>query len=110
MAFLRIIKKIDCIGRARLRALRYNKASDSCFLVFWLFVDRQFFGIQVRSEVVKLVGLLLLLAGWVLVLAAVVLLAASSARAAFVLAGTGVEGLGLALVFRSHLVLRGSRD
>jgi len=58
----------------------------------------------------RLIGFLLLLAGWALVLAAVVLLGASSARAAFVLAGTGVEALGLALVFRSHLVLRGSRD
>jgi NaMN:DMB phosphoribosyltransferase len=58
----------------------------------------------------RLIGFLLLLAGWVLVLAAVVLLGAAPARAAFVLAGTGVEALGLALVFRSHLVLRGSRD
>jgi hypothetical protein len=58
----------------------------------------------------RLIGFLLLLAGWVLVLAAVVLLGASSARAAFSLAGAGVEALGLALVFRSHLVLRGSRD
>jgi len=58
----------------------------------------------------KLVGFLLLLAGWVLVLAAVVLLRAAPARTVFVLAGTGVEALGLALAFRSHLVLRGSRD
>jgi len=58
----------------------------------------------------RLVGFLLLLAGWVLVLAAVVLLGAAPPRAAFVLAGTAVEALGLALVFRSHLVLRGSRD
>ena len=58
----------------------------------------------------KLVGFLLLLAGWILVLAAVVLLGAVPARAAFVLAGIGVEALGLVLVFRSHLVLRGSRD
>ena len=58
----------------------------------------------------RVVGLLLLLSGWVLVLAAVVLLPAVPVRAAFVLAGIGVEGLGLALVFRSHLVLRGPRD
>jgi hypothetical protein len=58
----------------------------------------------------RLVGFLLLVAGWVLVLAAVVLLGASPARAAFALAGTGVEALGLGLVFRSHLVLRGPRD
>ena len=58
----------------------------------------------------RLIGFLLLITGWLLVLAAVVLLGAAPSRAAFVLAGTGVEVLGLALVFRSHLVLRGSRD
>lgn len=50
----------------------------------------------------KLVGFLLLLAGWFLVLAALVLLAAPLPRAAFVLAGVGVEMLGLFLVFRAH--------
>jgi len=58
----------------------------------------------------RLIGFLLLITGWLLVLAAVVLLGAAPSRAAFVLAGTAVEVLGLALVFRSHLVLRGSRD
>ncbi len=56
----------------------------------------------------KLVGFLLLLAGWAIVLAALVLLA-SAPRTGFVLAGIGVEALGLALVVRSHLVLRGER-
>lgn len=58
----------------------------------------------------KLVGFLLLLAGWGLVLAALVLLAAPAPRTAFVLAGVGVEALGLTLVFRSHLVPRGERE
>jgi len=58
----------------------------------------------------RLVGFLLLVAGWILVLAAVVLLGATQARAMFVLAGIAVEALGLALVFRTHLILRGSRD
>jgi len=57
----------------------------------------------------RLVGFLLLLAGWALVLAAVVLLAPAPARTGFVLAGAGVEVLGLILVIRSHRVLHGER-
>ncbi len=57
----------------------------------------------------KFVGFLLLLAGWGIVLAAVVLLASALPRTGFVLAGVGVEVLGLILVVRSHLVLRGER-
>lgn len=51
----------------------------------------------------KVAGFLLLLSGWVLTLAAIVLLAAAGPRAAFLLAGVGVEVLGLVLVARSHL-------
>jgi len=58
---------------------------------------------------VKLAGFLLLLAGWGIVLAAVVLLRSALPRTGFVLAGMGVEVLGLVLVFRSHLVVRGER-
>jgi hypothetical protein len=57
----------------------------------------------------KIVGFLLLLAGWFLVLAAIVLLASPSSPASFVLAGIGVEGLGLILVIRSHLIPREKR-
>jgi hypothetical protein len=57
----------------------------------------------------KVVGFLMLLAGWFLVLAAIVLFAAPSLRAAFVLAGIAVEALGLILVFRSHLIPREER-
>jgi hypothetical protein len=57
----------------------------------------------------KFLGLLLLLAGWVLVLAAIVLLASPPSRAGFVLAGIGVEALGLTLVIRSHLNPREER-
>jgi hypothetical protein len=56
--------------------------------------------------VMKAVGFLMLLAGWLLVLAAIVLFAAPPLRAAFVLAGLAVETLGLILVFRSHLMPR----
>ena len=57
----------------------------------------------------KLAGLLLLLAGWGIVLAAVALLSSALPRTGFVLAGVGVEALGLILAVRSHLVVRGER-
>ena len=57
----------------------------------------------------KLAGLLLLLAGWGIALAAIALLSSALPRTGFVLAGVGVEALGLVLVVRSHLVLGGER-
>jgi|HubBroStandDraft_1064217.scaffolds.fasta_scaffold974879_1 hypothetical protein len=51
----------------------------------------------------KLPGFLLLLAGWVIVLTAIAILPPGSARGAFLLAGLGVQGLGLALVVRGHM-------
>jgi len=57
----------------------------------------------------KVTGFLFLLAGWGLVLAALALLKADSARAAFVLAGAGVEILGFVLVIRAHLPPRRER-
>lgn len=58
----------------------------------------------------KIFGFLLLLAGWGLVLAALALLTASVPRAAFVLAGLGVEIVGLALVMRAHLISQGAGE
>ncbi|HEV3480737.1 MAG TPA: hypothetical protein VGR97_00260 [Candidatus Acidoferrales bacterium] len=58
----------------------------------------------------KILGFLLLLAGWGLVLAALALLAASVPRGIFVLAGVCVELVGLALVMRGHLVSEGARE
>jgi len=51
----------------------------------------------------RIVSLLLLPAGWFLVLAAMVLLHGGAARGAFVLAGLGVQVLGLVFLVRSHL-------
>lgn len=51
----------------------------------------------------KLAGILLLLAGWGIVLFALALLRSTPALIGFVVAGTGVELMGLFLVFRSHL-------
>ena len=58
----------------------------------------------------KLAGFLFLLAGWLIVLTAVALLAPALPRAVFVLAGLGVEVLGLIFVVRSHLAVRGERE
>jgi len=57
----------------------------------------------------KIAGFLLLIAGWLLVVAALAMLRAAGPRAAFVLAGVGVEVLALVLVFRAHLVRRRTR-
>ncbi len=57
----------------------------------------------------KLTGFFLLLAGGGLVLAAVALLASSLPRTGFVLAGVGVETLGMVLVARAHLPEHGDR-
>ena len=54
----------------------------------------------------RLVGFLLLVAGWGLVLAALGMLKADASRTAFVLAGFAVELLGLVLVARAHLLIR----
>jgi hypothetical protein len=55
----------------------------------------------------KLAGFLLLLSGWIIVIATLPLLPSSPMRAAFVLAGMGVELIGLSLVVHSHRVPKG---
>ena len=57
----------------------------------------------------KLTGFFLLLAGGALVLTAVAMLASSLPRTTFVLAGVGIEALGLVLVGRAHLPEHGDR-
>jgi hypothetical protein len=57
----------------------------------------------------KAAGFLLLLAGWGLVLATLVLLGSAPARTAFVLAGIGVEIVGMVLVARAHLPVQEDR-
>jgi hypothetical protein len=53
----------------------------------------------------KLTGFLMLVAGWFIVLASMPLLGSMKLLTIFVLAGLGVEVVGLVLVVRSHLVL-----
>ena len=54
----------------------------------------------------KMIGLLMMPAGWFIVLAALVLLRAVMAQNVFVVAGVGVEILGLVLFTRSHLTAK----
>jgi hypothetical protein len=54
----------------------------------------------------KLLGFFLLLAGWAIVLAALAVIGSGAPLTAFILSGTCVEILGLALVIRSHLFRR----
>jgi hypothetical protein len=58
---------------------------------------------------VKLAGFLLLLAGWIISVAALLLLRTAPARAGFLVAGLGVEVLGLVLVARAQLGPRGEK-
>jgi hypothetical protein len=51
----------------------------------------------------KIAGILLLFAGFLIVLSAFVVLPTNAPRGAFVLAGMAVQILGLVLTFRSHL-------
>jgi len=53
----------------------------------------------------KFTGFLMLVAGWVIVLTSMPLLASMKSRTIFVLAGLGVEVIGLGLVVCSHVAL-----
>lgn len=56
-----------------------------------------------QTQLMKLGGFLLLLSGWGIVVAALALLH-GGAVSGFILAGLGVEVLGLVLVLRAHLL------
>jgi uncharacterized membrane protein YccC len=58
----------------------------------------------------KILGFVLLVSGWAIVLTAVALLTEDVPRAAFVLAGLGVELVGLALLVRAHPIHRGEHE
>jgi hypothetical protein len=58
----------------------------------------------------RLAGFLLLLAGWALIVTALAILHPSAPRTAFVLAGFGVEILGLVLAARAHRMLAGESE
>jgi uncharacterized membrane protein YccC len=81
--------------------LRFGRARRWCCLIGRM--SREAAG-------VKLLGFILLLAGWAIVLAALVLLSRELARNVFVLAGLSVALMGIVLAFRAHPVLRGEED
>jgi hypothetical protein len=58
----------------------------------------------------KLLALLLLVAGWAITLAAVVLLKTTPERSVFAIAGVGVEVLGLILAARAHQPPKGESE
>jgi hypothetical protein len=62
------------------------------------------------GRAMKLLGLLLLLAGWGITLAAVVLLKTIPQQGAFTIAGMAVEALGLTLVIRAHRTAAGGME
>ena len=57
----------------------------------------------------KITGFLLLIAGWSIVLAALWLLKRAPVQAAFIVAGMGVEIVGLILVGQAHRIFRADR-
>ena len=57
----------------------------------------------------KIAGSLLMVAGWLLTIVAVILLRTETSRGVFVLAGLGVQVLGLVMIFRAHPLARGGR-
>jgi hypothetical protein len=57
----------------------------------------------------KLAGFLLLFSGWGICMTALALLPSPSARLGFLLAGMGIEAVGLALVARAHIPVREDR-
>jgi hypothetical protein len=58
----------------------------------------------------RIAGILLMVAGWILLLAAVIMLNSLPARTSFAMAGLGVEILGLVLLARTHIPRRKKRD
>ncbi len=58
----------------------------------------------------KYAGLLVMPAGFFLAIAAILLFPAPAPRAAFVVCGLAVEGLGLAVAVRGHMAPRGERQ
>jgi hypothetical protein len=70
-------------------------------------IYRQAAALVDRIQVIKITGIFLLVSGWSIVLAALALLPQGPQLNAFVPAGIVVEGIGLVLLFRSHIIKPG---
>lgn len=57
-----------------------------------------------KIRIIKLMGVFLLLSGWMIVLATMALLTASTFRSSFLVAGVAVEAVGMMILFRAHRV------
>jgi hypothetical protein len=103
--FLSAIKKIDWthFGAAHTLNRWYAVAGNDIRAIARISVAD--FTPVVR-QLMKLAGILFLLAGWMIVVYALDLLRSSTALVAFVLAGVAVECIGIFFLFRSHLPLR----
>jgi hypothetical protein len=58
----------------------------------------------------RMAGLLMMVAGWILMLAAVVMLNSLPLRTGFAMAGLAVQMLGFVLLTRAHIPKRKKRD
>jgi membrane-bound ClpP family serine protease len=58
----------------------------------------------------RIAGIFLVLAGWILMLAAILMLSSLPLRTAFSLAGLAVQLLGLVLLARTHIPTRKKHD
>jgi hypothetical protein len=70
-------------------------------------IYRQAAALVDRIQVIKITGIFLLVSGWSIVLAALALLPQGPQLNGFVPAGIVVEGIGLVLLFRSHIIKPG---
>ena len=61
------------------------------------------------SQVLKIAGFLMMLAGWGVVLAAVLMLRSEASKTVFAIAGIAIEGLGFLIAARAHIPARGTR-
>ena len=84
------------IGLDTPRGAHYTGLDNECFVC-----------VRFGASSMKLAGFLMLVAGWGIVLAALALLRSASQQSTFVLAGFGVQAVGLVLVVRSHMLPRG---
>ena len=62
-----------------------------------------------KENIMKYAGLLVMPAGFFLALAALVLFPDPARRTLFVMCGLAVEGMGLAVAVRGHMLARGAR-
>jgi hypothetical protein len=94
---------------SRLRRGSFLLRKQRFYIVMFLLKNEVFLENSRGGSPLKVASFFLLLSGWVLVVAALALLGSAPARMGFVMAGIGVEIVGVILVARSHLPIREDR-